>query len=379
MRMGNIVNPVIKLWLGIFCMALLLAGCGSGSGDDPKVQNSATITGMVLKPYEDISAAARPLQLQKALVAFSGASVEVINLDDGSHYPKDGATVVDSVGKFEVSGIPLGQHYLIKAKKGNLVMMKLIFIPADGSKDINAGTVDPASTAAALLAEQYIKDALGGAEINLVSGPPVGVDAREFGAALVDAEPDKLEEQVRDLAVEVDKINKNYDSITKSLENKLRRDTGDVNIQLVSVVNVYLIVVELLNSGDDYITDNSTDVISDWKKDGVIGVNSQVICIIITDDLKIYTSTVLPAILDLNLTIVSRPYPIIGSRPASVANTNSSTFEFTASKAGSTFRCQLDDGGWVPCTSPRHYPDLPDAVHKFCVKAADPKGVIESA
>ena len=66
MRMGNIVNPVIKLWLGIFCMALLLAGCGSGSGDDPKVQNSATITGMVLKPYEDISAAARPLQAARS-------------------------------------------------------------------------------------------------------------------------------------------------------------------------------------------------------------------------------------------------------------------------------------------------------------------------
>src|SRR3990172_12936872 len=307
MRINRITSLVMKRLLGIFCVTLLLAGCGSGGGGDKGkgIPKSATLTGTVFKPAGG-SDLAKPqlLQLQKALVPFAGATVEVIGLDDGGHYPKGGAKIVDSVGKFEITGVPVGQYYLIKAKKGNLVMMKLKYISADDARSINVGTVDSASTAAALLAEQYIKDALGGTEINLISGPPNEVDPQEFEEALMNSEPDKLEEEVRTLAEMTDDVN-SAEPLPEELEEELNTDSGDVNLRILAMVNVYLFVVDLLNAGDETISDNVLDLISDWKADGVIGDSTQIKSVTITEFLTIVENTVMPEALNENLITVS--------------------------------------------------------------------------
>ncbi|NNF54083.1 MAG: Ig-like domain-containing protein, partial [Acidimicrobiales bacterium] len=47
------------------------------------------------------------------------------------------------------------------------------------------------------------------------------------------------------------------------------------------------------------------------------------------------------------------------------------TFTFISSEAGSTFECQLDNGGWNSCTSPQLYNNLSVSSHTFDVRATD--------
>ncbi|TMI95983.1 MAG: carboxypeptidase-like regulatory domain-containing protein, partial [Bacillati bacterium ANGP1] len=64
----------------------------------------------------------------------------------------------------------------------------------------------------------------------------------------------------------------------------------------------------------------------------------------------------------------------ITSGPSGTINTTTATFTFTASEAGSTFLCQLDGGGFAPCTSPKSYIGLTAGPHTFRVKARDQAG-----
>ena len=50
---------------------------------------------------------------------------------------------------------------------------------------------------------------------------------------------------------------------------------------------------------------------------------------------------------------------------------------FSANEAGSTFECDLDGAGFVPCTSPQSYADLAEADHTLEVRATDPSGNVE--
>ena len=73
------------------------------------------------------------------------------------------------------------------------------------------------------------------------------------------------------------------------------------------------------------------------------------------------------------------PATTITSSPANQTNATSASFSFGASKAGSTFQCQLDGGGYSACASPKSYSGLADGSHTFQVKATDPVGNTGSA
>lgn len=53
------------------------------------------------------------------------------------------------------------------------------------------------------------------------------------------------------------------------------------------------------------------------------------------------------------------------------------TYAFTSNAAGATFRCRLDKGRWVPCTSPRTYRKLRPGAHVFRVYAIDAAGDVD--
>ena len=63
--------------------------------------------------------------------------------------------------------------------------------------------------------------------------------------------------------------------------------------------------------------------------------------------------------------------------PPVLSNNSSGSFSFTATTGGSTFECQLDAGGFAPCTSPKSYTGLTDASHTFAVRALDLVGNVD--
>jgi len=69
------------------------------------------------------------------------------------------------------------------------------------------------------------------------------------------------------------------------------------------------------------------------------------------------------------------PETTITVSPAELSSDDMPNFEFTSTEAGSTFECQLDGGGFSPCTSPFTYSGpVADGSHTFEVRATDPAG-----
>jgi hypothetical protein len=69
------------------------------------------------------------------------------------------------------------------------------------------------------------------------------------------------------------------------------------------------------------------------------------------------------------------PVTTITSGPTQgITRTPSASFQFASSEAGSTFRCRLDAGEWLACSSPTSYTELQSGTHTFSVQAADPAG-----
>ena len=71
------------------------------------------------------------------------------------------------------------------------------------------------------------------------------------------------------------------------------------------------------------------------------------------------------------------PDTSIGSGPAGPTASASAAFAFTATEAGSTFQCKLDDGAWAACTSPRSLTGLTQGAHTFRVRSIDPAGNVD--
>src|SRR5207302_1142108 len=53
--------------------------------------------------------------------------------------------------------------------------------------------------------------------------------------------------------------------------------------------------------------------------------------------------------------VMALPAPIITSHPDDPTTGTAANFTFVDAEAGVTFACQLDGGGFTPCTSPRGY------------------------
>ena len=68
------------------------------------------------------------------------------------------------------------------------------------------------------------------------------------------------------------------------------------------------------------------------------------------------------------------PRVTITSHPTLTTNLTTADFQFTSSKAGSKFECQVDQGAYAACSSPKSYEALLEGPHSFAVKATDAAG-----
>lgn len=72
------------------------------------------------------------------------------------------------------------------------------------------------------------------------------------------------------------------------------------------------------------------------------------------------------------------PDTTITAGPSAATNTNSASFSFSATEAGSTFACSLDNAVFSACTSPKNYNNLSNGSHTFQVRATDAIGNTDS-
>jgi hypothetical protein len=65
------------------------------------------------------------------------------------------------------------------------------------------------------------------------------------------------------------------------------------------------------------------------------------------------------------------PLVTLTEKPPALTNQTIASFSFLSNKSNSTFECELDDAGFIPCTntSPKLYTGLGDGPHTFAVRA----------
>ncbi len=68
------------------------------------------------------------------------------------------------------------------------------------------------------------------------------------------------------------------------------------------------------------------------------------------------------------------PNTTVDSGPSNPTGSTGASFTVSSTEGGSTFECQLDGGGWGPCTSPKSYTGLAAGAHTFQVRATDASG-----
>ena len=69
------------------------------------------------------------------------------------------------------------------------------------------------------------------------------------------------------------------------------------------------------------------------------------------------------------------PLPTITSGPDGSTTSTDATFQFSVSD-GAAAECRLDDGPWLPCSSPVVYVGLSVGMHVFCVRAVTADGTV---
>src|SRR5919201_1184190 len=68
------------------------------------------------------------------------------------------------------------------------------------------------------------------------------------------------------------------------------------------------------------------------------------------------------------------PRATIQSGPSDATASTEATFAFAADEQGANFVCELDGGGFHPCSSPQSYQGLTEGSHTFAVQAVDAAG-----
>ena len=71
------------------------------------------------------------------------------------------------------------------------------------------------------------------------------------------------------------------------------------------------------------------------------------------------------------------PDTYITDKPLNPSNLTYSNFSFSSSVSGATFQCQIDNGGYSTCSSPKTYTGLTDGSHTFEVKSIDASGKMD--
>jgi hypothetical protein len=72
------------------------------------------------------------------------------------------------------------------------------------------------------------------------------------------------------------------------------------------------------------------------------------------------------------------PETTIDSGPSGIVGTNSASFAFSSSEAGSRFECRLDGVPYSQCSSPKSFAGLASGSHTFEVRATDTAGNTDS-
>jgi hypothetical protein len=72
------------------------------------------------------------------------------------------------------------------------------------------------------------------------------------------------------------------------------------------------------------------------------------------------------------------PRPKIVSGPAQPSGVSDAQFAFSDPEAGVGYRCQLDGGGFLPCSNPQAYLGLADGTHTVLVEAVDAAGNVSN-
>ena len=65
--------------------------------------------------------------------------------------------------------------------------------------------------------------------------------------------------------------------------------------------------------------------------------------------------------------------------PPDPSESPDAVFEFECDEAECTFECELDGGGYFPCSSPEEYEGLEDGEHEFSVRAWDTAGNVDAS
>ncbi len=78
---------------------------------------------------------------------------------------------------------------------------------------------------------------------------------------------------------------------------------------------------------------------------------------------------------------ITPPDTTITANPTNPSSSSTASFSFTGSDTGGSglagFQCQIDGGGFSPCTSPQTYVGLADGSHTFQVRAVDGFGNVD--
>jgi hypothetical protein len=73
------------------------------------------------------------------------------------------------------------------------------------------------------------------------------------------------------------------------------------------------------------------------------------------------------------------PDTTLTSGPQGSVSTRTAEFRFTSPDATAGFECRLDQGAFLPCTSPKSYTGLSDGSHSFEVRAVDKAGNLDQS